>query len=129
MPAIAVIHAWLATAAAILAAGAAILGALVGLGAAGGRAARLWLDRLVLALLVVIGADVILGGLVAILGLGDRAGPADPLHLVYAMVALLTMPVVRLEAMRRRSARIGWWVCAGGLVTLGALLRLWATGG
>jgi hypothetical protein len=56
-------------------------------------------------------------------------GPADPLHFVYAMVALVALPVVRLEAMRRRSTRVGWWVCAGGLITLGALLRLWATGG
>jgi hypothetical protein len=129
MPGLDVLHAWLASGAAILATGAVVLGALVALGAAGRRAGRRWLDRLVLALLVVVAADVVLGGLVGILALGGRVGPADPLHFVYAMVALLAVPVVRLEAMRRRSARLGWWVCAGGLVTLGALLRLWATGG
>jgi hypothetical protein len=129
MPGIDVVHAWLAVAAGVVAALAAVLGAMAGLGIARGRAMRLWLDRAVLALLVVVAANVALGGLVAILGAGGRAGPADPLHFVYAVVALLVVPVLRLEAMRRRSARVGWWVCAGAIVTLGALLRLWATGG
>ena len=114
--------------AAVLAAGAAVLGALAGLGVLVGRAVRLWIDRLVLAVLAVVAANLLLGAVVALLASGGR-GPADALHLVYAMVALLTLPVLRLETMRRRSARVGWWVCAGGLVTLGALLRLWATGG
>ena len=128
MPSAAVLHAWLAAAAAVLTVGATVIGALEGSGVARGRAVRLWLDRLVLAVLAVVAANVLLGAGVALLGSGGK-GPADLLHLVYAMVALLTIPVLRLEAMRRRSARIGWWVCAGGLVTLGALLRLWATGG
>ena len=128
MPSAAVLHAWLAAASAVLTAGATVLGALSGSGVARGRAVRLWLDRLVLAVLAVVAADLLLGAGVALLASGAK-GPADLLHLVYAIVALLALPVLRLEATRRRSARIGWWVCAGGLVTLGALLRLWATGG
>jgi hypothetical protein len=128
MPSAAVLHAWLAAAVAVLTVGATLLGALAGSGVARGRAVRRWLDRLVLAVLAVVAANLLLGAAVALLASGGK-GPADLLHLVYAMVALLTLPVLRLEAMRRRSARIGWWVCAGGLVTLGALLRLWATGG
>jgi hypothetical protein len=128
MPSAAVLHAWLAAAVALLTVGATLLGALAGSGVARGRAVRRWLDRLVLAVLAVVAANLLLGAAVALLASGGK-GPADLLHLVYAMVALLTLPVLRLEAMRRRSARIGWWVCAGGLVTLGALLRLWATGG
>jgi hypothetical protein len=128
MPSAAVLHAWLAVAAAILAAGATVLGLLAGLGRIGGRGARLWMDRMVLGVLAVVGVNQLLGAAVAMFAPGGR-GPADPLHFVYAMVALVALPVVRLEAMRRRSTRVGWWVCAGGLVTLGALLRLWATGG
>jgi hypothetical protein len=129
VPGLAVLHAWLAAAAAIVAAGTGLLGALVGLGVAGGRPARLWLDRLVLMLLVIVAANVALGGLVAIVGAGDRSGPADPLHFLYAVLALGAVPVCRFQAERSGSTRVGWWVCAGGLVTLGALLRLWATGG
>ncbi len=129
MPGLDVVHAWIAAAAGIAAVAAASVGALVGVGPVRGHTARLWLDRLVLAVLVLVAANVVLGGALAILAVGGRSGPADPLHLVYAVVALIALPVLRLEAMRRRSTRVGWWVSAGGLVTLGALLRLWATGG
>jgi hypothetical protein len=98
----------------------------MGAGLAVGRRWLVLADRLILALLALVAVAAALG---PVLALGRGAGPADPLHLVYAGVALLAMPALRLEAMRRRSARVGWWVCAGGLVTLGALLRLWATGG
>ncbi len=126
MPTLAQVHAWLAAGAAIAAVLATGAGVALGAGAAGGRRWLVAADRLILALLVLVAAAIALG---AGLALGRGAGPSDPLHLVYAGVALLAMPVLRLEAMRRRSARLGWWICAGGLVTLGALLRLWATGG
>jgi hypothetical protein len=129
MPGLAEVHAWLAAAAAVAAVGTSLLGAMLGLHTARGHAARLWLDRFVLAVPALVAINVALGGLVAILAAGGPTGPADPLHFVYALVALLVVPVARLEAMRRHSTRVGWWVCAGGLVTLGALLRLWATGG
>ena len=128
MPSAAELHAWLAVAGAVLATGATVLGLLTGIGVTRGRVARLWIDRLILAILAVVAVDLLLGAGVALLASGGR-GPADPLHLVYAVVALLALPAARFEVERRGSTRIGWWVCAGGLVTLGALLRLWATGG
>lgn len=126
MPTLAVVHGWLAAGAAVLAVLATLAGAGMGLGALAGRRWLVLVDRLILALLLVVAVALALGPLLVV---GRGAWPSDPLHLVYAGVALLAMPVLRLEAMRRRSARVGWWVCAGGLVTLGALLRLWATGG
>ena len=126
MPTLAQVHAWLAVGAAIAAVLATLAGAAMGAGLAGGRRWLVLADRLILALLVLVAVALALG---PVLVLGRGAGPSDPLHLVYAGVALLAMPVLRLEAMRRQSARVGWWGCAGGLVTLGALLRLWATGG
>ena len=126
MPTLAQVHAWLAAGAGIVTVLATLAGVAMGLGAAGGRRWLVAADRLILALLVLVAVAIALG---PVLALASGAGPPHPLHLVYAGVALLAMPVLRLEAMRRRSARLGWWVCAGGLVTLGALLRLWATGG
>jgi hypothetical protein len=105
---------------------ATLAGAGMGLGALHGRQWLVLVDRLILGGLLLVAAALALG---PVLVLARGVGPADALHLVYAVVALLAMPLARLEAMRRRSARLGWWVCAGGLVTLGALLRLWATGG
>jgi len=126
MSTLAQVHAWLAVGAVVVAMLATLAGAALGAGFAGGRRWLVAADRLILALLVLVAVAVALG---PVLALGRGSGPSDPLHLVYAAVALLAMPVLRLEAMRRRSARAGWWICAGGLVTLGALLRLWATGG
>ena len=126
MPTLAQVHAWLAAGAAIAAVLATVAGVALGAGAAGGRRWLVAADRLILALVVLVAAAIALG---VGLALGRGAGPSDPLHLVYAGVALFALPALRLEAMRRRSARLGWWICAGGLVTLGALLRLWATGG
>ena len=126
MPALAQVHAWLAVGAAVAAALATLTGLAMGAGIVHGRRWLVAADRLILVLLVLVAAALTLG---PVLVLGRGAGPSDPLHLVYAGVALLALPVLRLEAMRRRSARAGWWVFAGGLVTLGALLRLWATGG
>jgi hypothetical protein len=120
--ALAALHAWAAVAAAVLAVTTVLLGVLHGLRSVPGR---VWLDRLVLALLVAT-------ALAAVLGLGVLVGsrpPADGLHLVYGAAAVLAVPVARAIAGARRSGRLGWWLAAGGLVTLGALLRLWATGG
>ena len=123
MPALAELHAWLAVATAVLAVALTVVALLLAVGV---LRSRRWLDRLILALLVAVAAALLLGPVIAI---GRGAGPADPLHFVYAMVALLAVPVARLVAYGRGSTRVGWWVVAGGLVTLGALLRLWATGG
>jgi hypothetical protein len=121
MDAISLLHAWLATLSAVLAALLVVLGALVGVGMVHGVR---WLDRLIVAVMAAVAAAGILGPLLFIV----VAPPSETVHILYAGVALLAAPVARLESLRRRSTRAGWWVAAGGLVTLGAILRLWATG-
>lgn len=121
MDAVATLHAWLATASAVLAGILVALGALVGIGVVHGVR---WLDGLIVAVMATVAAAGILGPLLFI----AVAPPSDTIHILYAGVALFAAPVARLESMRRRSTRVGWWVAAGGLVTLGAILRLWGTG-
>ena len=119
---VAMVHGWAGLLSALLAAAIVVLGLLDALGAV--RAQR-GLDRLVLALLAATGVG-------AILGIGVLVGlrpPSDALHLVYGVAAIVAVPGARLIAGMRGSPRLGWWLAAGGLVTLGALLRLWATGG
>jgi hypothetical protein len=118
---LAMLHGWAGILAALLAASMVVVGALHGLGRVHGRRA---LDRLVLALLAAT-------GVAAVLGIGVLIAvrpPSDALHLVYGAAAVLAVPAARTIAGMRRSPRLGWWLAAGGLVTLGALLRLWATG-
>jgi hypothetical protein len=115
------LHAWLATASAVIAGLVVVLGTLDG---AGLVRARAWLDRLVVVLFVTLVAVVLLGPGIVV-GIG---GPADPLHFVYAAVALVAVPLLRFLAARRESAGAGWWMAAGGLVTLGMLYLLWQSG-
>jgi hypothetical protein len=119
---LALFHAWSATAGAVAAALLVVLGVLDG---ARAISAKRRLDRLVLALLAAMTVSALLGPGIVI---GVRP-PSDPLHFLYAVIALATVPLLRYTAGRRGSPRIGWWVAAGGLVTLGSLLRLWVTGG
>jgi uncharacterized membrane protein YwaF len=120
--ALAVVHAWVATLAAVVAAALVVLGVLDALRLV---EARRWLDRLVLLLVATVIVAAILGPGIVI---GVRP-PSDPLHFLYALVAVMAVPAFRLVAQQRRSDRLGGWLAVGGLVTLGALLRLWATGG
>lgn len=115
------LHAWIAVASAVLAALMVVVGALDG---AGVVRARAWLDRLAVALFAALVLVVLLGPGIVV-GLG---GPADPLHFLYAAVALAAVPLARLVATRRGSVRAGWWMAAGGLVTLGMLALLWQSG-
>jgi hypothetical protein len=115
-------HAWLATAGAVVATVLAVLGALDG---AGVVRARRSLDRLAVVLFALLLGSLLLGPAIAI-GVG---GPADPQHFLFAAVAMLAVPAFRWIAARRGPARVGWWMAAGAVVTLAALLRLWATGG
>ena len=130
--------------------------ALVGVAAAaaalGAGVSRRLVDRLLLGYLVAIAVAVLLGPALLVAG---RA-PADPLHLVYAAVALGALPVTRVLGARPRTVRVasarsaspspgtdagpptarrgsvgtrlGRWLLLGGVVTLGSLLRLWMTG-
>ena len=87
-----------------------------------GRPGRLAVDRLILTALVVIAANVVVG--LVLLGTGSR--PADPLHFLYAVVALLALPVVRFWGAleRRRALALG----IGALVLVGLVVRLFQTG-
>ncbi|HYO43646.1 MAG TPA: hypothetical protein VES19_10655 [Candidatus Limnocylindrales bacterium] len=116
------LHAWVATAGAVIAGLLVLLGALHGLGILAGRR---WLGRLVVALVVTLGVAVILGPGIVI---GVRP-PSDPTHYLYAFVAVAAVPSAWYAARGSSPSRTGWWVAAGGLVTLAALLRLWGTGG
>ena len=83
-----------------------------------------WLDRLIGLLMVLVAVAGFLGPILFLV----VAPPAEMVHILWAGVALFAAPVARLESMRRRSTRVGWWVAAGGLVSLGSILLLWATG-
>jgi hypothetical protein len=118
---LAVLHAWVAVAGALVALLVVVVGVLDG---ARLVKARRWLDRLAAILLVAMVAAVLLGpGIVAGVGM-----PSSPLHFVLAAIAVLTVPTLRLVAVRRRSTRVGWWMAAGAVLTLVALLSLWSTG-
>ena len=118
---LAVLHAWVAVAGAVVAFILVVVGLL---GGAGIGSSRGWLDRLAAVLLVTMVAAVLLGpGIVAGVGM-----PSSPLHFLLAAIAVLTVPALRLVAIRRSSTHLGWWMAAGAAVTLLALLSLWATG-
>jgi hypothetical protein len=118
---LAVLHAWVAVAGALVAVVLIVVGVLDGAGI--GRA-RAWLDRLAAILFVTMVAAVLLGpGIVAGVGM-----PSSPLHFLLAAIAVLTVPALRFLAIRRRSAHIGWWMASGAALTLLALLSLWSTG-
>lgn len=118
---LAMLHLWVAIAGVIQAGILVVVGLLDG---AGMVAARKWLDRLATLLFVTMVAAVLLGpGIVAGVGM-----PSSPVHFLLAAIAVLTVPALRLVAIRRRSTRLGWWMAAGAVLTLLALLGLWSTG-
>ena len=104
---------------------AILLLAVVLLSLATGRLRRFGVDRLVLAGVAVVG----LAGLAGLVLLASGHVPADPLHLVYGPVALLTLPVARYMARQGTERRRTLWMLLGSLVLAGVLLRLFMTGG
>jgi hypothetical protein len=119
----------LAFAVAVGAIGALTLAA--GWAALGRRISRSIVDAGVVIVLVAVGLGAASGLILPTQG----PGPADPLHALYAVAALLTVPVARLIGARRDPPRgrdtgrgLGRWLLAGGAITLGLLVRLWQTG-
>jgi hypothetical protein len=114
------IHVALAWAA--VAAGIALL--VVALATAAGRTASYReLDAVILAQLAVTGAAAIVGLVLPVTGSAIR----DPLHLLYAVVALVAAPIGRYAG-RGDARRIGRFAVVAGLVVLGSTLRLFMTG-
>jgi hypothetical protein len=101
---------------------------------AGRRTHRFAVDRLVLAVVAIIGANDALGA--ALMAGGSR--PADPLHLLYGVAAIVTLPLGWLLGGRRRPGPVAGpavdrvrrdaWLVAATIVLLGIELRLFATG-
>lgn len=109
----------------VTAAGAVVLVILAAGGRLAGGASRLWIDRAILGLLAVIGL-AILSGLALLLGGG---GPDDPLHFLYAVAALLTLPVARAWATGDHAGRRWLAMALAGAVLGGVVVRLFMTGG
>ena len=91
---------------------------------------RFAVDRLLLAVEALVAVEIGLGGL--LLATGGR--PADPLHLLYGVAALVTLPIGWAWGGRpdragpaTRSRRDGWLLLAT-LILLGVELRLVMTG-
>jgi hypothetical protein len=84
---------------------------------------RLWLDRTILLAEAAIVLGVLSGG--TVLAAGSR--PTDPLHYLYAAIALLALPVVRAWGGPLAGRRPGVMLL-GSLVLLGVTLRLFQTG-
>lgn len=114
------IHVLLAWAA--VAAGGALL--VVAIATAAGRTASYRaLDAAILAQIGTTGAAAIAGVVLPLTGSTIR----DPLHLLYAAVALGAAPIARYSG-RGDVRRIGRYAVLAGLVVLGSTFRLFTTG-
>jgi hypothetical protein len=72
-------------------------------------------------------------GIVGVILLLTGSRTADPLHLIYGPAALIALPIAVWFGWRTPSAdgsrvRRDLWTAAGGVVLLGILFRLYATG-
>jgi hypothetical protein len=105
----------------------AMFDALVVLLAIGGglrhRMPRFAIDRAILATEAWVGLALLTG----LLSLAGGRGPADPLHFLYAVVALAALPVGRAWQGLARGPR-PWPLAIAGIVLLGVLVRLAQTG-
>ena len=98
--------------------------ALSGIGSLTGRSPQPWLDRLILTQVVLVVCAVVTG----VPGpLGGR-WPGDPLHFLYAALALAILPFARYLGRGSDHATVRW-VLVGGVIQIGLLVRLWMTGG
>jgi hypothetical protein len=105
-----------------VAAAAAVVAVVVVSGAWLGRPGRFARDRGILAATVLVAFAIASGALILVLG----GRPADPLHFLYALVAILALPVARFWGVlaRRRALAVG----CGALILVVLVVRLWQTG-
>ncbi|HKG56345.1 MAG TPA: hypothetical protein VKA85_03790 [Candidatus Limnocylindrales bacterium] len=106
----------------VVGATAALLGAAIVTAIGRTRSYRL-LDAAILGQLVA--ALVSVGSGLTVLPSG---APADPLHLVYAIVAIVVAPGVRYATRHRDAAGMGRWQIVAAVVVLAVVVRLFMTG-
>jgi hypothetical protein len=117
------LHAALAILAAI-AGGATLL--LVAAAAVRGRTiVQPWTDRAILAALALVLANVLVGAGIAV---GGRR-PADPLHYLYAILAIIALPIARFGGGESWAHRRALVIALGAIVLVGLVVRLVQTGG
>jgi hypothetical protein len=106
----------------LVAASGLIVLLVVGVGAVQHRPVRFATDRAILVALALVAVGI-LSGLVVLLTGGH---PNDPLHLVYALVALLVLPAARFWSRLgpHRNLALG----VGGVLLAALVLRLFQTG-
>jgi len=88
------------------------------------RPAMRWIDRAILVELGVVALAIVAGGAVFVSG----PGPRDPLHLVYAVAALVTLPIARFAVPSLAPGRRSGALLAGGVILIALTLRLQQTG-
>ena len=113
----------------LLVVGSALWSSIMGRQSGGRRDHRSAVDRAVLFVLGTVTVSSIVGILLLIAG----SRPPDPLHYVYGPAALIALPVAIWIGARSASAdtfrlRRDLWTAGGGIVLLGIVLRLYATG-
>ncbi len=106
----------------LVAAAGLVLVVVVAAGAGRARPVRFAADRTILAALALVVAGIATGLVVLLTG----GGPRDPLHLLYAVVALLVLPVARFWG--RLGAHRTLALGVGGVVLAALVLRLFQTG-
>ena len=113
-----------AAAAPVVAVLAIALGVVAVIAARGRDAHRNAIDRLILVVLVVALAAGATGAV--LLATGHR--PSDPLHLLYAAVAVAALPIARFAGGSVRWTSRSWVLAGAAIVLIGVVLRLVATG-
>ncbi len=106
----------------LLAVGGLVLLVVLGVATATRRPARFATDRVILGVEAVVLLGVATGGVILLTG----GRPADPLHLLYAAVAMAVLPVARFWSRLARHRAIALTVAA--LLLAGLALRLFQTG-
>ncbi len=106
----------------LVAAAGLALAVVAAAGAGRRRSLRFAADRTILAALALVAVGIATGLVVLLTG----GSPKDPLHLLYAVVALLVLPVARFwgRLAAHRTLALG----VGGVLLAALVLRLFQTG-
>jgi hypothetical protein len=106
----------------LVAAAGLVLVLVVAIGTASHRPVRFAADRAILVALALVAVGIASGLIVLLTG----GHPEDPLHLLYALVALAVLPVVRFWGGLGRHRMLALGV--GGVLLAALVLRLFQTG-